>query len=87
MRFSYDSDREDSLVQHYHRMFQDRVSTRLMGCKCNNGVHIIKNVSEGAMWFFQEMVLGRINPFRGLLYWIVLVMSKDGLGEGTSSFV
>lgn len=37
--------------------------------------------------FFQELVLGRINPFRGLLYWIVLVMSKDGLGEGISSFV
>ena len=36
---------------------------------------------------FQELVLGRINPFRGLLYWIVLVMSKDGLGEGTSSFI
>lgn len=37
--------------------------------------------------FLQELVLGRINPFRGLLYWIVLVMSKDGLGEGISSFV
>lgn len=37
--------------------------------------------------FFQELVLGRINPFRGLLYWIVLVMSKDSLGEGISSFV
>ena len=60
----------------------------LLGCKCNNGVHIIKNVSESAMWFFfQELVLGRINPFRGLLHWIVLVMSKDGLGEGISSFV
>lgn len=37
--------------------------------------------------FFQELVLGRINPFRGLLYWIVLVMSRDGLGEGISSCV
>lgn len=45
-------DCEDSLVHRYHRMFQDRVSTRLLGCKCNNGVHIIKNVSESAMWFF-----------------------------------
>lgn len=39
-------------MQHYHRIFQDRVSTGLTGCKCNNEVHIIKNVSESAMWFF-----------------------------------
>lgn len=50
-------------------------------------MYTIKNVSGSAMWFSQELVLGRINPFRGLLYWIVLVMSKDGLGAGISSFV
>lgn len=50
-------------------------------------MYIIKNVSESTMWVSQELVLGRINPFRGLLYWIVLVMSKDGLEAGISSFL
>lgn len=48
----YNSDCEESLIQHQHRIFQDRISTRFMDFKCNKDVHIIKNVSEAAMWLF-----------------------------------